>query len=123
MPLQTISLSSANVPGVSAPAIMSWRGGKPASVSIYISTTNTSSAAVSLQGTLDDLMLVGGTSLAAWQGLSSAPGQPTTVYSASTFADAGVIVPLLSPMTAVRMNVTALTSGPIQLRICMGEGW
>jgi hypothetical protein len=123
MPLQTVNLSSASVPGVSAPGFMTWRSGKPATVSIYISTTNTSSAAVSLQWTLDDLNLIGGTSLAAWQGWSSAPGQPTTVFSASTFADAGVEIPFQTPVAAVRMFVSALTSGPIQLRLCQGEGW
>jgi hypothetical protein len=123
MPLQTVTLSSGSVPGVSSPAFFSWRGGKPATASIFISTTSTSSAAVSLQFTLDDISLIGGTSVAAWQGWSSAPGQPTTVFSASTFADAGVEIPFQTPVTAVRLSATALTSGPLQLRVCQGEAW
>jgi len=70
MPLQTVTLSSAGVPGTSAPAQLNWRGGKPATVSIFVSTVGGSSGTVDLQYTLDDLMLVGGSSLAVWQGVA-----------------------------------------------------
>jgi hypothetical protein len=123
MPNQTISLSSANVPGTSNPGFMTWRSGKPASVSIFTSTTGTSSGTVSLQYTLDDLQLVGGTSLAYWQGISSAQGQPATVFNASTFGADGVFFAFPTPVAAVRMNSTALSSGPLVMKLNQGEGW
>jgi hypothetical protein len=121
MPINTILLSSANVPGVSAPATLDWRTGKPTSVSILISTTGTSSAAVNLQFTTDDLQLTGGTSLANWQGFSSAAGQPAQTFNSSTFGADGVFIQFLSPIGAVRLNSTALSSGPLVLQVMQGE--
>jgi hypothetical protein len=123
MPNQTITMSSANVPGLSAPAVLNWRGGKPTTLSVVISTTATSSATFQIQATVDDLQIVGGTSLAFWQGLSSAPGQPATTFNASTFGPDGVLYSVLSPIAAVRLSVTALSSGPIALQTNQGEGW
>ena len=123
MPLQTVSLSSANIPGVSTPGFMTWRSGKPATVSILISTTGTSSGTVSLQYTLDDVNLIGGTSLAYWQGISSAQGQPATVFNASTFGIDGVQFQFPTPVAAVRMNSTGLSSGPLVMKLVQGEGW
>lgn len=122
MPLQTITLSSANVPGTSAPSVMNWRSAEPAAVSILISTTGTSSAAVSLQFTLDDLQLVGGTSLAYWQGVSSALGTAATTFNASTFGVDGVYFVFPSPVAAVRMSASALSSGPLIMKVIQGEG-
>jgi len=123
MPLQTVTLSSAGVPGTSAPAQLNWRGGKPATVSIFVSTVGGSSGTVDLQYTLDDLMLVGGSSLAVWQGVSSAIGQPATTYNSSTFGSDGVLFQFLYPIAAVRMNSTALSSGPLTMKVIQGEGW
>lgn len=122
MPLQTITLSSANVPGVSAASVMNWRSAEPAAVSILISTTGTSSAAVNLQFTLDDLMLVGGSSRAFWQGVSSALGTAATTFNASTFGVDGIYFVFPSPVAAVRMNSTALSSGPLIMKVIQGEG-
>jgi len=122
VPSQTIILSSANVPGVSGASALDWRGGKPATVSIFVSTTGTSSAAVQLQYSLDDLQIVGGTSRAFWSGVSSAIGQPATTFNASTFGVDGIFFQFLSPVAAVRMNSTALSSGPLTMKILGGDG-
>jgi|SRR5882672_2285935 len=122
MPSQTISLSSANVPGVSGASATDWRSAEPMSVSVFVSTTGTSSGAFQLQYTLDDLMLVGGSSRAFWSGVSSAAGQPATTFNASTFSVDGVFFQFLTPVAAVRMNSTALSSGPLTMKVMQGEG-
>lgn len=122
MPNQTITLSSANVPGVSGAAALDWRGGKPATVSVFTSTTGTSSGNFSLQYTLDNIQALGGSSLAFWQGVSSAIGQAATTFNASTFGVDGVQFAFLNPVAAVRMNSTALSSGPWTMKVLQGEG-
>jgi hypothetical protein len=122
MPMQSITLSSASVPGVSGAAMMNWRCGKPATVTISISTTGTSSAAVLLEFTMDDLMLVGGSSNAFWMGVSSVAGQAQTTFNASNFGAGGVQVAFPTPVAAVRMNSTALSSGPLTMKVMQGEG-
>ena len=122
MPNQTITLSSANVPGVSGASALDWRGGKPATVSVFISTTGTSSGAVQLQYTLDNIQVLGGSSLAFWQGISSAIGQPATTFNASTFGVDGVFFQFLSPVGAVRLSASGLSSGPLTMKVLQGEG-
>jgi hypothetical protein len=102
---------------------LNWGGGLPTTLSVIVSTTATSSATFQIQATVDDLQLIGGTSLAFWQGLSSVPGQAATTFNASTFGPDGVIYSLLSPVAAVRLSVSALSSGPIALQTCQGERW
>ena len=121
MPSQTIQLSSANVPGVSAPSETNWRSGKPMSVSVFVSTTGTSSGAWSLQFSLDDPMLLGGSSLAYWQGVSSATGQPATTFGTSN--PDGVFFSFPTPVAAVRLSASALSSGPLIIKILQGEAW
>ena len=123
MPYQTVTLSSADVPGQSAPIVMAWRNGAPASAAIYPSTTGTSSATFSLQYTMDDVQLVGGTSLARWANVSSAYGSSGTVYSASAISVDGVFYSFLSPVAALRINATALSSGPLTMKVIQGESW
>jgi hypothetical protein len=122
MPNSTVTMSSANVPGFSAPLALNWRGGPPITLSVVISTTATSSATFQIQATVDDLQQVPSSGV-FWQGLSSAPGQAATTFNASTFGPDGVIYPLLSPVAAVRLSVTALSSGPIALQTCQGESY
>jgi len=123
MPNNVTTFSSSGVPGFSNPLALSWRVGTPTTLSVIVSTTTTQVGTFTIQATVDDLQLVGGTSNAFWQGLSSAPGQPATVFNASTFVQDGVLYPLLSPVAAVRLSVTALSSGPIALQTCQGEAW
>jgi hypothetical protein len=119
MPIQTITLSSANL-GASGAAALNWRSAEAMSVSVFASTTGTSSGTWSLQYTLDDLMLVGGSSLAYWQGVSSATGQPATVFGTSN--PDGVYFQFVAPVAAVRMNSTSLSSGPLTMKVLQGEG-
>ena len=122
MPYQTITLSSANVPGQSAPGASNWRGGKPMSVWVT-PLTSTSSGNFSLQYTFDDPSLVGGTSVALWANVSSAIGQAGEFFNSSTCGTDGVFFQFLSPVAAVRLNSTSLSSGPLTMKILMGEGW
>jgi hypothetical protein len=122
MPLQTITLSSASVPGVSAPSALNWRSAEPATVSILVSTTATFTGGVKLEYSLDDLMLVGGSSLAFWQGVSSAIGQPAQIFNLATAGADGIQFQFLTPVAAVRMNSTALSSGPLTMKTMQGEG-
>lgn len=122
MPNQTITLSSANVPGQSAPALLNWRGGKP--INVWITPlTSTSSGNFSLQYSFDDPQLLGGSSLALWANVSSAIGQPGQFFNSSTCGTDGVQFQFLSPVAAVRINSTSMSSGPLTMKILQGEGW
>ena len=121
MPYQTITMSSAAVPGVSSPEPLSWRGGKPASVWVT-PNSSTTTGTFSIQYTLDDLQLTPGTG-GLWASVSSAAGQPGTVFNASTCGLDGVLWSFLSPVAAVRITSTALSSGPWTMKIMQGEGW
>ncbi len=132
MPYATITLTTAasSIPGTSAAANLNWRGGKPTTVSV-ISTNTGSSIFFNVQYTLDDLQVVGGTSLAYWSNLSSAYNDTGVVTSSgSTFASStitsgsdGVIFSFLSPVGAVRLNSTCMTGGPLYMKVMQGEGW
>ncbi|SRR6266478_539488 len=121
MPYQTVTLSSANIPGQSGVAIMSWRAGRPATVAVYGSTGQTST--FNIQYTLDDLQLIGGSSLAQWASISvsSVAGATGTVFTSSTMTPDGVFIQFLTPIAAVRLNSTALSSGPLIMKVIQGE--
>ena len=121
MPYQTVTLSSANVPGQSGIAVLSWRAGQPTTVAVYGSTGQTST--FNLQYTLDDVQLVGGSSAATWASVtnSSVPGATGTVFTSSTITPDGLYWQFLTPIAAVRLNSSALSSGPLIMKVIQGE--
>ena len=132
MPFFTTSLSctaNSSTPGASTVCALNWRGGKPTTI-VVAATAAGSSIFYNIQFTMDDPVLIGGTSLAYWQNLSSSYNDTSiTASSGSIFAssnldvNAGLIVSLLSPVAAVRLNSTALTGGPLVLKVIQPEGW
>src|SRR5277367_6790260 len=114
----TTTLTSAGGanPGASTACNLNWIGGKATTVSVY-STNTGSSIAFNIQYTLDDLQRVQ-SSLVLWQNLSSAysdtgitQGTGATFGSSSIVND-GLLVSLLSPFAAVRLNSTNVNGGP-----------
>jgi hypothetical protein len=127
----TTSLSctaNSSTPGTSNIANLNWIGGKPTTVVVAATNAN-SSIFYNVQYTLDDVQRVA-SSLVYWQNLSSAYSDTgVSQSSGSTFAssnldpNAGLIVSFLSPVGAIRLNSTALTAGPLTLKVMQGEGW
>lgn len=120
---------NSSTPGASTVCNLNWVGGKPTTV-VVAATNAGSSIFYNIQYTLDDVQRVGGSSLAYWQNLSSNYSDTgVSQSSGSTFAssnldvNAGLTVSLLSPVAAVRLNSTALTAGPLTLKVIQGEGW
>jgi hypothetical protein len=122
MPYTTITLSSASVPGQSGVANLAIGRGGPISIAVYTSTTGTATGAFTVQYTLDDIQLVGGASRAFWANISSAIGAAGTVFLSSTTID-GTFISLLSPVAAVRLNSTALSSGPMVMKVIQQDVW
>jgi len=124
----TLSTATSSNPGTSAVANLNWIGGKPTTVVVY-STNTGSSIAFNIQYTLDDVMRVGGSSLALWQNLSSAysdtgltQGTGAT-FASSTINNDGLIFSFLSPIAGIRLNSTSMNGGPLTLKVIQGEGW
>jgi hypothetical protein len=117
----TITLTTAvsSVPGASNAVDLDWfAGSKDSDFSVMVlpSTTGTSSAFWNLQLSADDLMQVP-SSLVRWSGISSSPGQGATVFGASTTGVDGSMHTFTSPWTAVRINSTGLSSGPLIMKV------
>jgi len=128
MPYQTITLSSV---GTSAPAALNWRGGKPSTV-VVSAASSQAAGDFYVQFTLDDLQLVGGTSLAKWFGFSSntysVENAPALHYNASAVFPGSsnaecVFIPLPSPIGAVRINSSGISAGSLVMKVIQGEGW
>lgn len=117
MPITSTTLSSV---GTSRPVNLDWSNGDPTSVSV-VTTSSSGTSSFNIQYTLDDIMLTA-SSLVAWQGVSSAIGGTGTVFNTSTFGTAadGVLISLLTPVAAVRLNATAMSSSPLTLRVLQG---
>jgi hypothetical protein len=121
MPIATVTLSSANIPGQSAAVNLSYRIGSPISVAVYTSTTGASTGVFTIQYTLDDTQLVGGSSLAVWANLSSAVGVAAVAFNSSTAGTDGAFYSLLSPVAALRVSSTASSSGGFTMKVIQGE--
>jgi hypothetical protein len=93
--------------------------GKPATASV-VPGSSSQVTDFTIQFTLDDIMRVS-SSLVAWSGVSSAPGQPAQHFTSTGSFPDGVTVGLLSPATAVRLNSTAISSGSLAFRVVQGE--
>ena len=132
MPYFTTTFTTANstTPGASPAANLNLLGGKPTSVLLSFGGSSTVTNDATIQYTLDDLQLVGGASLATWQILSSAIGNNSTTafhLASTTWFDTGFLAQITSPIAAVRMGSSALTSsgglGTITLKVLQGEAW
>ena|SRR5258705_14001811 len=121
MPYQTVTLSSANVPGQSGVAALSWRAGQPTTAAVYASTTGTQTGTFSIQYTMDDVQLVGGSSLALWASVSSAIGSSGVTFTSSTITTDGLFYQFLTPIAALRLSSTAMSSGPLTMKVIQGE--
>jgi hypothetical protein len=126
MPYTTVTVTSASTTP-SSPVALSWRSGRPTTLSVI--ATSISSATFSIQCTLDDLQIVGGSSAAMWFGLSSgisttfpSTAVAATVFNASNAYPDGINYTLLGPVAAARLTqVTSLNGGPVSLRVMQGE--
>jgi hypothetical protein len=116
MPLFSTTLSSV---GTSQIANINWIGGKPITASA-IPGSSTQTSDFTIQYSLDDVMR---SSSPAWSGVSSATGQPATHYASSVCYPDGVLVSFLSPIAALRLSSTAISSGALTLKVLQGEGW
>jgi hypothetical protein len=117
-------------PGTSPAANLDWRGGKPTSIALSFGGSSAEANDVYIQYTLDDIQLVGGSSLATWMTLSSAiNNNSTTAYhlASTTWFDTGFLAQVISPLAAVRMVSSALTASAtavntITLKVLQGTG-
>ena len=115
----TLTTAVSSMPGASAICNVDRIGGKPTSASVIPSAG--SSGAFVLQYSLDDVMRTASTSV-TWSGVSSAQGQAGTVWVASAVPVDGVLQTFLAPVSAVRINSTALAGGTLTLKVNQGEG-
>ena len=120
MPYVTTSLTSVSTT-TTTPIALNWIGGKPTTVSVSAASSNASSPFY-IQYTLDDLQRVSSGSV-LWFGVSSNIGQPATTYQASASWPDGVTVSFLNPIAGIRILSTAISSGPLVLKVLQGEGW
>jgi hypothetical protein len=121
MPLFSTTLTTAvsTSPGASAIANTDRVGGKPITASVIPSAA--SSGAFVIQYTLDDIQKVTSTGV-TWSGVGSSQGAQATVFVASASVPDGVFASFLSPVSAVRINSTALAGGSLTLKVNQGEG-
>ena len=144
MAYNTVTLSTvlSSIAGPSAPIVLNWRGGRPATWRVTVS----SSVAVgdwTLQWTTDDIQLTTNSSIypptgsvsalpssvAVWSALSSTPylTLPTTGSigfhwgSSNIFPD-GVSGVFLAPPAALRLFSTSLSSHVLTLAVIQGDG-
>lgn len=120
MPFTTVTLTSASTTS-STPVALNWIGGKPISVWVT-SPTSTSTSIFNLQYTMDDIQRTSSGSV-LWAGVSSAQGQAATTFNASAGGTDGAFFQFLSPVAAVRLFSTAISSGPLTMKVIQGEGW
>jgi hypothetical protein len=128
MPYQTVTIVTSSAATQSAPVILDWRNGAPTTAIMYASTVAASSGPFSLQFTLDDPNLIGGSSLAKWSTLSSqgftaySSGATPLVHSASAIAiSEGVMYTILTPVAALRLSSTTGITGAATLKVIQGE--
>jgi hypothetical protein len=123
MPYSVVSLSTGSTT-TSNPVVCNWRGAKP--VAVQITANSSFSCDLSLQYTLDDLMLVaGGSSLATWSIVSSAYGVPGQHLLSSTAFPDGFSYTFTGPVAAVRIGSTAIAAASagavLTLHVFQGE--
>lgn len=114
MPLFSAALSSV---GVSAIANLNWIGGKPTTASVT-PNSSTMTSDYTIQFTLDDIQR---SSSPVWVNVSSAVGSSGQHFTAN-FPD-GATVQFLSPVAALRLSSTAMSSSGLVFKVVQGEGW
>lgn len=116
MTITSVTVSSS---GFSRAVNLDWSNGDPATVSVT-ANSSTSSGTFSLQYTADDVML---SSSPVWQSVSSAQGQPGTVFSTSAGASLnpdGVLFSFPGPIGAVRLSASNISSGAFVMKVMQG---
>jgi hypothetical protein len=113
MPITSVTVSSS---GFSRAVNLDWSQNAPVSVSV-VPNSSTSSGTFSLQYTLDDVML---SSNPVWQGVSSAQGQAATVWTSSTAFPDGVNFQFPTPVGAVRLSASNISSGAFVMKVMQG---
>ena len=128
MPYQTVTIVTSSAASNSVPVMMDWRVGNPATAIMYASTVAASSGPFSLQFTLDDPNLIGGSSLAKWSTLSSqgfaaySSGATPLVHSASAIAiSEGIMYTIMTPVAALRLSSSTGVTGSAILKVIQGE--
>ena len=58
-----------------------------------------------------------------WSGVSSAIGQVAQHFTSSVSYPDGVLVSFLSPVAALRLSSTGLSSSALTFKVLQGEGW
>jgi len=114
MPYTTVTLSSA---GTSPIVNLNWRGGKPITATVIVSTAV--AADFTVQYTLDDVQL---STSPTWLSFGSSAGSSATHYSSANF-DAGVSIGSVYPLAALRISSTTFTAGTLTFKVIQGEGW
>lgn len=116
----TLTTAASSVPGISAAENLDWRGGQPTTVNISLGSA-TSSGFWQIQYTMDDFQLVS-SSLATWFGVTSAAGQPPTVFASSTTGVSGTLYSFTTPIAGVRMLSTGLTGDTLTMKVLQTVG-
>ena len=101
---------TADSTGPSAAINLDWRGGKPVAISVTGSSSGSFSCAV--EYTLDDMQLVPASD-AVWV---------TDANLGTLSANSSAIFTYLQPIAAVRLNVAALSSAVLTMKVNQGEG-
>lgn len=128
MPYQSVTITTSSAASNSAVVGLAWRNGAPTMAAIYPSTVAASSGTWSLQFTLDDPNLVGGSSLARWSTVSSggttvSSGILGSVYSSTSVSADGVFFTFQAPPAALRLTSSSGVTGGVTLKVIQGESW
>ncbi len=104
MAYATVTLSTGSTT-TSTPIALNWRNGWKTTVLVTASSSFASD--FTLQYSLDDMMLAGGSSLCNWSAVSSEPGQAAQHFNSSVSFPTGVSYTFPSPIAAVRLGSTS----------------
>lgn len=127
MTLFVTSLFSSQAPAASIAANLNWIGGKPFTIHV-VAGSSTMTGDFTIQYTLDDIQR---SSSPSWFNLSSNPFNQIETspsvgvhwLSSNTAFPDGFMVNFPTPVCAVRMNSTAMSSSFMTFRVVQGEGW
>lgn len=123
MPNVSITASSVGT----YPVAVNWRGGSPILVGVTLGST-TMTTDFTVQYTLNDLQL---DASPFWFTVSSLTYPVGTSFStavtgfhfSSAYSDIGVALNFQTPVGAVRLNSTAISSSFLRFQVLQGESW